>query len=95
MKIVIFGNMGYVGPGVIERLRSTYPTATLIGYDTGFFASCLTDVDYLPERKLDHQYFGDIRDVPDDILKGRMQSLTWLLFQTIQWVRSSKKLLST
>ncbi len=52
MKIVIFGNMGYVGPGVIERLRSTYPTATLIGYDTGFFASCLTNVDYLPERNL-------------------------------------------
>jgi len=70
MKIVIFGNMGYVGPGVIERLRSTYPTASLIGYDTGFFASCLTDVDYLPERKLDHQYFGDIRNVPDHILEG-------------------------
>jgi nucleoside-diphosphate-sugar epimerase len=70
MKIVIFGNMGYVGPGVVDRLRATYPTATLIGYDTGFFASCLTDVDYLPERKLDHQYFGDIRNVPDSVLQG-------------------------
>src|SRR4030095_5145484 len=70
MKIVIFGNMGYVGPGVIERLRSTYPTATLIGYDTGFFASCLTDADYLPERKLDHQFFGDIRNVPDTVVEG-------------------------
>jgi nucleoside-diphosphate-sugar epimerase len=70
MKIIIFGNMGYVGPGVIERLRSTYPTATLIGYDAGYFASCLTDVDYLPERKLDHQYFGDIRNVPTSILEG-------------------------
>jgi len=70
MKIVIFGNMGYVGPGVVERLRTTYPTATLIGYDAGYFASCLTDVDYLPERKLDHQYFGDIRNVPDSVLQG-------------------------
>ncbi len=70
MKIVIFGNMGYVGPGVVSRLRSTYPEANIIGYDTGFFASCLTDVDYLPERKLDHQYFGDIRNVPDDVLEG-------------------------
>ncbi len=70
MKIVIFGNMGYVGPGVVERLRSTYPAATLIGYDLGFFASCLTDVDYLPERKLDHQYFGDIRDFPDEVIQG-------------------------
>lgn len=70
MKIVIFGNMGYVGPGVVTRLRETYPNATLIGYDTGFFASCLTDVDFLPERKLDHQYFGDIRNVPDFVLEG-------------------------
>lgn len=70
MKIVIFGNMGYVGPGVVARLRETYPTATLIGYDTGFFASCLTDVDFLPERKLDHQYFGDIRNVPDFVIEG-------------------------
>jgi nucleoside-diphosphate-sugar epimerase len=70
MKILIFGNMGYVGPGLVSRLRSTYPTATLIGYDTGFFASCLTAVDYLPERKLDRQYFGDIRNVPDSIIQG-------------------------
>ncbi len=68
MKIVILGNMGYVGPGVTERLRKTYPTATLIGYDTGFFASCLTHAEYLPERKLDQQYFGDIRNFPDSIL---------------------------
>ena len=69
MKIVILGNMGYVGPCVTERLRDTYPTATIIGYDTGFFASCLTDVDYLPERKLDRQYFGDIRNFPDSLLE--------------------------
>ena len=69
MKIIILGNMGYVGPGVTERLRETYPTAVIIGYDTGFFASCLTDVDYLPERKLDQQYFGDIRNFPDSLLE--------------------------
>ena len=70
MKILILGNMGYVGPGVVDRLRKTYPDAELIGYDTGFFASSLTNVDYLPERKLDHQHFGDIRKVPDHILEG-------------------------
>lgn len=70
MKIVIFGNMGYVGPGVVSKLREAHPKATLIGYDTGFFASCLTDADFLPERRLDHQYFGDIRNVPDYVLEG-------------------------
>lgn len=70
MKIVVFGNMGYVGPGVVEQLRASHPDATLVGYDAAYFASCLTNADYLPERKLDHQYFGDIRNVPDNILKG-------------------------
>lgn len=70
MKILIFGNMGYVGPGVTERLRASYPGATIIGYDAGYFASCLTHVNYLPERKLDRQYFGDIREVPDAVLEG-------------------------
>lgn len=70
MKIIVFGNMGYVGPGVVEQLRASYPDATLVGYDAAYFASCLTNADYLPERKLDHQHFGDIRNVPDSILKG-------------------------
>ena len=69
MKIIILGNMGYVGPGVTERLRDTYQSATIIGYDTGFFASCITNVDYLPERKLNQQHFGDIREFPDSLLK--------------------------
>ena len=71
MKILILGNMGYVGPAVVDRLRSTYPQATLVGYDTGFFGHCVTNVDHLPERKLDCQYFGDIRsNIPDELLKG-------------------------
>jgi len=70
MKIVILGNMGYVGPLVTERLRASYPEAIITGYDTGFFASCLTHVEYLPERKLDQQYFGDIRNLPDSLFQG-------------------------
>lgn len=70
MKIVILGNMGYVGPLVVEHLRMVYPTATLVGYDAGFFASSLTRVDFLPERLLDLQYFGDVRNVPDAVLEN-------------------------
>src|SRR5690606_1054444 len=33
MKIVVFGNMGYVGPCVVEQLRASYPDATLVGFD--------------------------------------------------------------
>lgn len=67
MKILITGNMGYVGPGVVRHLRSAYPDARLIGVDTGFFAHCLTTTDGLPERRLDTQHFLDVRDLPDEI----------------------------
>jgi len=68
MKILILGNMGYVGPNVVDQLRETYPDAELIGYDIGYFAHCLSNASYLPETKLDQQIFGDIRNFPEEIL---------------------------
>lgn len=70
MKILITGNMGYVGPGLAELLRQNYPDAHLIGYDMGYFASCLTSVDYLPETNLDLQIFGDVRRIDEQALEG-------------------------
>ena len=69
MKILITGNMGYIGPSVVERLRGAYPDATLIGLDMGYFAHCLTGTDIFPENRLDLQYFADIRKIPPDILQ--------------------------
>jgi nucleoside-diphosphate-sugar epimerase len=70
MKILITGNLGYVGPGVTRRLRARYPDATLLGLDLGYFAHCLTDTNRLPETLLDAQYFADIRQVPAGLLHG-------------------------
>lgn len=70
MKIIVTGNMGYVGPGVISQLRSTYPDAELIGFDTGYFAKCLTNPLFLPENKLSRQEFGDVRSFPEKLLEG-------------------------
>ena len=70
MRILITGNMGYVGPGVVEQLRKAYPNATLIGYDMAYFASCLTNATVLPESKLDVQLFGDVRDITASTLLG-------------------------
>ncbi|MEP6513674.1 MAG: SDR family oxidoreductase [Parafilimonas sp.] len=70
MKILITGNMGYIGPGVVSQLRTAFPSATLIGYDMAYFASCLTNVTVLPEIKLDRQIFGDVRTMPPDVLEG-------------------------
>ncbi|MCI0557382.1 MAG: SDR family oxidoreductase [Nitrososphaera sp.] len=68
MKILITGNMGYIGPCVVQRLRESYPQATLVGLDTGYFAHCLTNVDVLPECRVDIQYFADVRRIPKEAL---------------------------
>lgn len=70
MRILITGNMGYVGPLVLRRLRESHPESTLIGYDIGYFAHCLTGPSRFPESRADVQYFGDIRQVPEKILQG-------------------------
>ncbi len=70
MKILITGNLGYVGPGVVSQLRKSYPNAELIGFDTGFFAHCLTNSPVLPETKLNQQIFGDVRNFNPDMLNG-------------------------
>jgi nucleoside-diphosphate-sugar epimerase len=69
-RILLTGNMGYVGPGVVQQLRQAFPTAELIGYDLGFFAHCLTGAERLPESRLDCQEFGDVRQVPAELLAG-------------------------
>jgi nucleoside-diphosphate-sugar epimerase len=70
MKILVTGNLGYVGPSVMSQLRRSYPDAALIGYDKGYFGNCLTTLDGLPERLLDMQVFGDVRKFPSELLDG-------------------------
>jgi len=61
MHIHINGNLGYVGPVLVNELRDTVNDLTISGFDTAFFASCLLDPYLFPERKLDIQHYGDIR----------------------------------
>ena len=60
--------MGYIGPIVVNHLRNLFPTAILVGYDTGYFAANLTNAFTLPESRLNKQYFGDIRNIPEEVL---------------------------
>lgn len=70
MNILITGNMGYVGPVVVQHLRRVFPLARLIGVDAGFFANCTTGCDVLPECRLDQQIFADVRQLPTELLQG-------------------------
>jgi len=70
MKILITGNLGYVGPIVVRHLRHAHPNAVLVGLDSAFFALATTGASVLPERLLDEQHFADIRDVTERQLEG-------------------------
>lgn len=70
MRVLITGNMGYVGPAVVRHLRDVWPGAELIGYDAGYFGHCLTTRGPLPETLLDRQHYGDVRELPADLLDG-------------------------
>lgn len=61
--------MGYVGPGVVQELRASYPRARLLGFDMGYFASVLSGADIMPECRVDVQYFGDVRRPPPDLMR--------------------------
>lgn len=70
MRILISGNMGYVGSVLTRHLRRRFPDAEIIGFDSGLFAHCLTSAPDLPERQLNAQYFGDVRNFPRELLSG-------------------------
>jgi nucleoside-diphosphate-sugar epimerase len=70
MKILITGNLGYVGPVVARHLRLAHPEAQMVGYDSAFFALSNTGATVLPERVLDEQHYGDVREIPDTLLNG-------------------------
>src|SRR5438128_899347 len=70
MRVLITGNMGYVGPGLTALLRARHPDAELIGLDTGLFAGALTTAGPAPETLLNIQRFGDVRDITVDDLRG-------------------------
>jgi UDP-glucose 4-epimerase len=59
--------MGYVGPEVAKYLRARRPDATLHGFDNAYFAHCLTGAPVLPERYLDEQFYGDVRNICLDL----------------------------
>ncbi len=70
MKILVTGNMGYLGPVIVEHLRTALPDAEIDGFDAGFFSSGLTGTEVAPEVLLDRQYFGDVREFDAGLLEG-------------------------
>lgn len=70
MKVLIVGNLGYIGPIVAKHLKSKYKNIELIGFDIGYFSHVVTTKERDPETYLNTQYFGDVRNFPEQILNG-------------------------
>lgn len=70
MKVLVTGNLGYIGPSVINQLRKTYPLGELVGIDLGLFEHCLTGAKASPERALNQQIYKDVRALTIDDFIG-------------------------
>lgn len=70
LKILITGNLGYVGPAVVRELRERHQDAWIQGFDDAYYAHCLTNARSLPERYLDQQSYGDVRSIDGSLLAG-------------------------
>jgi nucleoside-diphosphate-sugar epimerase len=71
MKILLTGNLGYLGAIVCRHLRENFPRTEITGYDTGYFRHCQTVPSLKKEEEPDLQFYGDVREFPSALLKGK------------------------
>jgi len=69
-KILIIGNLGYVGSVLTSHLRKKYPHSYLIGFDIGYFSGCVFSPLEISDYLLDQQIYGDVRAINYDLLNG-------------------------
>ena len=70
MKILVTGNMGYVGSLLTGFISRYYPSYEVTGFDSGYFASNVIGSYRFPEIRLSKQIFGDVRNIDESVLSG-------------------------
>ncbi len=70
MRVLVIGNLGYIGPIVAKHFRLTYPSSFLAGFDIGYFIQNNTFNGISGDTLFDVQYFGDVRSFNSDLLAG-------------------------
>ena len=70
MKIIVTGNLGYIGPELGKAIKNYYENTDLLGIDTGLFLQCITSKERIGDTFYDYQKFCDIRDISKDDLKN-------------------------
>ena len=69
-KILIVGNLGYIGSVLISDLRNKYPKAYLIGFDIGYFSGYVFSALEVSDYLLNEQIYGDVRELRYEFLEG-------------------------
>ena len=86
MKILITGNLGYVGPIVAQHLRRAHPDASLVGYDSAFFALSTTGaLRFCPNGRSTHSISAMCASFRMRCWKGSTRSSILLPFRTTRW----------
>ncbi|MBL0182768.1 MAG: SDR family oxidoreductase [Chitinophagaceae bacterium] len=70
MKVLIIGNLGYIGPMVVKHFRKVRSDSFLAGYDIGYFIQNNTYNGIVGDALLDVQHFGDVRNFNIALLNG-------------------------
>ena len=67
-KILIIGNLGYIGTMLSDHIKLKYKKNYVIGYDSGIFKKCYFGKK-IRKKTIDLQVFGDVRKFDYNILK--------------------------
>ena len=70
MKILITGNLGYLGSNIGKTIKRYFNNCYLAGLDTGLFLNSLTCNTRVSDTFYDQQIFRDIRDIDQNLIKG-------------------------
>ena len=70
MRILITGNLGYIGPELGKGIKNYFLDSYLTGIDMGLFIQCLTTDKRVGDTYFDEQKYLDIRDVVLDDVKN-------------------------
>lgn len=70
MKILVTGNLGYIGPVLGRHIKGHFLSSKLYGMDAGLFSGCVTTNGRLGDTYYDIQYHKDVRDISVKDLEG-------------------------
>ncbi len=70
MRILVTGNLGYIGTEVAKIIKFNLINSYIVGYDSGLFKECITSIGTIGDSFYDYQYYSDIRDITASFIRG-------------------------